>query len=201
MTWRASVGKPALALLGAAAAIALGAAGASAQSGTGGVPGAPITDPTVPTTTTPTTPTTPPAAATLLPDGSAVAPASAPNAVKFAIAAANRIRFRPYIWGGGHRSWKAKGYDCSGAVSYVLHAAGVLPAPLVSGQLAKIWGAPGFGQWITVYANKSHTFAIIAGLRWDTSSVGETIDQGRGPRWRWNIRPTTGYAARYLPGL
>lgn len=195
MSSRASVRKPALALLGAAITIALGAASASAQTDTGGSgpPGSPITG----TTTTPTVPGT----GTILPDGTALPPANAPNSVKFAIAAANRIHTRTYVWGGGHRRFKSKGYDCSGAVSYVLHAAGALPAPLVSGQLATIWGAPGFGQWITVYANRSHTFAIIAGLRWDTSSVGETINQGRGPRWRFTIRSTTGYAARYLPGL
>ena len=62
-----------------------------------------------------------------------------------AIQAANRIHRRTYIWGGGHRSFKAKGYDCSGAVSYVLHAAGVLSFPLVSGQLA-FWGVPGPGK-------------------------------------------------------
>ena len=51
-----------------------------------------------------------------------------------AIAAANRIHTRPYIWGGGHRSFKSKGYDCSGAVSYVLHAAGLLRSPRPPGR-------------------------------------------------------------------
>ena len=92
-----------------------------------------------------------------------------------AIKAANRIHKRTYIWGGGHRRFKAKGYDCSGAVSYVLHAAGVLSAPLVSGQLAW-WGAPGPGTWITVYANKTHTYMVIAGLRYDTSPL-RRVDQ------------------------
>lgn len=71
--------------------------------------------------------------ARLLPDGRAVAPPSAPPAVKAMIEAANRIRHRPYHWGGGHRRWNASGYDCSGSVSYVMHAAGLLTgAPLDS---------------------------------------------------------------------
>ena len=195
MTVRDSARKLGLATLGTVIAVAVGAAGASAQTDTGGSgpPGSPVG--------TPPTTTGTPGVATLLPDGTAVPPSNAPNAVRFAIAAANRIHTRPYIWGGGHRRWKSKGYDCSGAVSYVLHAAGIMPAPLVSGQLARIWGASGTGLWITVYANKTHTFAIIAGLRWDTSSVGETVNQGSGPRWRYTIRATTGYASRYFPGL
>jgi hypothetical protein len=120
--------------------------------------------------------------------------------VQNAIRAGNRIHKKPYIWGGGHRRWKSKGYDCSGAVSYVLHAAGMLNRPLVSGLLATSWGAPGLGAWITVYANKGHTYAVIAGLRFDTSAVGESLNQGRGPRWRTTLRGGAGYAARYYPG-
>src|ERR1700744_1854103 len=67
--------------------------------------------------------------ARLRPGGRAVAPPSAPPAVKAMIEAGNRIRHRPYHWGGGHRSWNAAGYDCSGSVSYVMHAAGLLEFP------------------------------------------------------------------------
>ncbi|TML01875.1 MAG: peptidoglycan-binding protein, partial [Actinobacteria bacterium] len=38
------------------------------------------------------------------------------------IAAGNRISRYPYRYGGGHRSFHDSGYDCSGSVSYVLHA-------------------------------------------------------------------------------
>lgn len=159
------------------------------------------------TTTTTTEPGAPVGAspgpattATILPGGKASIPAGAPFSVVRAIQAANRIHRRTYIWGGGHRAFKAKGYDCSGAVSYVLHAAGVLSAPLVSGQLA-FWGAPGPGTWITVFANKTHTYMYIAGLRYDTSPLGETVDQGRGPRWRYTLRTGTGFAIRHYPGL
>ncbi len=138
--------------------------------------------------------------ATILPSGKATIPAGAPYSVKRAIQAANRIHKKTYIWGGGHRAFKAKGYDCSGAVSYVLHAAGVLSSPLVSGQLA-FWGVPGPGSWITVFANKTHTYMYVAGLRYDTSPLGESVDQGRGPRWRYTLRTGTGFAVRHYAGL
>ena len=138
--------------------------------------------------------------ATILPGGKASVPVSAPGPVARAIKAANKIHRRTYIWGGGHRSFRAKGYDCSGAVSYVLHAAGVLRSPLVSGQLA-FWGSSGPGSWITVYANRTHTYMVIAGLRYDTSPRGEWIDQGRGPRWRYTLRTGNGFAVRHWQGL
>jgi hypothetical protein len=63
------------------------------------------------------------------------------------------------------------------------------------------WGSPGVGQWITVYANRGHMYAVIAGLRWDTSGVGEPLNSGSGPRWRSTARSPVGYAARYYLGL
>jgi hypothetical protein len=158
------------------------------------------------TTTTPEpgapagAPPAPTGVATILPGGKATVPAGAPYAVARAIKAANKIHRRTYIWGGGHRSFKAKGYDCSGAVSYVLHAAGLLGSPLVSGQLAS-WGSAGLGSWITVYANRTHTYMVIAGLRYDTSPLGEWVNQGRGPRWRFTLRTGTGFAVRHWDGL
>jgi hypothetical protein len=182
--------------LGLAAALFAGAliaaSPATGQSGTTTttpIPGAPAG----------TTPL-PANVATILPGGKASIPAGAPNSVARAIKAANKIHRKTYIWGGGHRSFKAKGYDCSGAVSYVLHAAGVLRYPLVSGQLAS-WGSPGPGSWITVYANRTHTYMVIAGLRYDTSPRGEWVDQGRGPRWRYTLRLPTGFAIRHWAGL
>ncbi len=90
--------------------------------------------------------------ATLTPGGRAIAPASAPPAVKAMIEAANRIRHRPYRWGGGHRSWNSRGYDCSGSVSYVMHAAGLLDYPLDSRGFMR-WGGGGAGSWVRIYAN------------------------------------------------
>jgi hypothetical protein len=164
---------------------------AMAQTGGTGSPGS---------TTTTTTTTTSSGTAQLQPDGTALAPASAPRQVRKAIAAGNRIHTRPYIWGGGHRRFKSRGYDCSGAVSYVLHAAGLLRSPLSSGPLMT-WGSPGLGSWITVYANRSHAWMTVAGLRFDTSGAGESLNQGSGPRWRASMRAGTGYAARFFPGF
>jgi hypothetical protein len=195
-SYRGRSSKPLAVLVALAGMLAVCAAPAAAQTG-GMDPGT--------TTTTPTTPTTPvsatPGRATLLPDGSAVAPPDAPIAVQKAIAAANKIRLKPYIYGGGHRSWKAKGYDCSGAVSFVLRGAGLLKKrPMTSGTLARSWGQPGVGQWITVYGNRSHAYMVVAGLRFDTSAVGESFTSGSGPRWRATQRSSSGYTAKYWPG-
>ena len=95
-------------------------------------------------------------------------PANAPALVKRVIAAANHIRLTPYIWGGGHGSWISSGYDCSGAVSYALHGGKMLTTPLTSGSL-ETFGEAGPGRWITIYANASHTYMVVAGLRFDTA--------------------------------
>jgi hypothetical protein len=131
-------------------------------------------------------------------DGAAaIAPPSAPSAVAAAIAAANRIDHRPYVWGGGHLGWAARGYDCSGAVSYVLHAAGLLDQTMVSGQLAA-WGEPGVGRWITVYANAEHVYMVIAGLRFDTR---DDLPGVSGPRWHMAKVEPRHFAARHPAGL
>jgi cell wall-associated NlpC family hydrolase len=139
-------------------------------------------------------PTAPPGRA-LLVEGRAVVPLDAPPAVKGAVAAANRIRTKPYIWGGGHGRWWDRGYDCSGAVSFALHGGGLLDSPLPSGSMTR-WGRPGRGRWITVYANGGHAFAVIAGLRWDTS--GNV--RGTGPRWHADMASTRGFVARHPMG-
>jgi hypothetical protein len=136
--------------------------------------------------------------ARLLPSGRAVAPPSAPPAVRAMIAAANRIRHRPYLWGGGHRSWNSRGYDCSGSVSYVMHAAGLLDWPLDSTGFMR-WGRGGGGSWVRIYANREHVFAIIAGLRWDTS-YSDDGDRS-GPGWSEYLRPTHGFRLRHPLGL
>jgi hypothetical protein len=137
----------------------------------------------------------PVADAATLDHGVATAPAGAPETVQVAIHAANHIRHKPYVWGGGHGSWRSRGYDCSGAVSYVLHAAGLLDTPEDSGTLAH-WGSKGKGGWITVYANGGHAYMVIAGLRFDTSGPGQS-----GPRWRGRQRSAHGYHVRHAAGL
>jgi cell wall-associated NlpC family hydrolase len=125
----------------------------------------------------------------------ASAPRSAPPAVKAAIAAANSISTTPYVWGGGHSSWYSYGYDCSGAVSFALYGAGLLDTPLTSGQLES-YGEPGPGKWITIYASPTHTYAVIAGLRWDT--VGNA--NGSGPRWHTEPPYPEGFVVRHPTG-
>jgi hypothetical protein len=170
---------------------------ASAQTGGSGPPGS--------TTTTSTTPAPapvgPPGKAKIRKDGTAVAPADAPSQVQAAIGAANAIHTLPYVWGGGHRTFYDRGYDCSGAVSYVLHAAGLLASPMTSGSLASSWGAPGKGRWITVYGNASHAYRVSACKRFDTSSGGDRWNQGSGPRWRKKKRKPLGFTGKYYPGF
>jgi cell wall-associated NlpC family hydrolase len=143
-----------------------------------------------------TTAPAPTGTATLAPDGrTAIAPGDAPQPVKDAIAAANEITDKPYHYGGGHGRFRDSGYDCSGAVSYVLHGAGVLERPLPSGPLMR-FGEAGEGDWITVYAHGGHAYVVVAGLRFDTSGRGE-----KGPRWRSERRSPAGYTARHPAGL
>jgi len=128
-------------------------------------------------------------------DDIAYAPENAPLAVQQAIWAANKLRNKPYIYGGGHRSFRSRGYDCSGTVSFALHGGGLLDSPLDSSGFMK-WGLPGTGRWITTYANPNHMYVIIAGLRLDTGSGGE-----KGPRWRTTPRPPGNFIARHPAGL
>jgi cell wall-associated NlpC family hydrolase len=141
-------------------------------------------------------PTVPGVAAKLLDSGLAAAPEGAPDAVKQAIWAANAIIGRPYRYGGGHaRGFVDRGYDCSGTVSFALHGGDLLPSPLDSSSFLH-WGAAGAGQWITVYTNPSHAYAVIAGLRLDTSAAGDRSG-AKGPRWRPALRSSHGFRARH----
>jgi hypothetical protein len=139
----------------------------------------------------------PGAHAVLARDGrTAIAPVEAPQAVKQAIAAANEITHTRYRYGGGHgRGFNDTAFDCSGAVSHALHGAALVTRPLDSTRF-KRWGRSGRGLWITVYANSGHAYALIAGLRFDTSGRGES-----GPRWRTERRSSRGYVARHPAGL
>ena len=126
-------------------------------------------------------------------EGVVAPPETAPAAVKAAIAAANRIHTLPYIWGGGHARWASPGYDCSGAVSFALHGAGLITTPMDSGEMMN-WGAPGKGRWITIYANAGHAFAVIDGVRWDTA--GDSKAPGRAGTRKWSRRRATSRGIR-----
>jgi hypothetical protein len=170
--------------------------GGAAMSGTLSVPATapvPVNGPT-------TGPTVPGATAKIV-NGVAYAPAGAPLAVQRAIWAGDAIRLKPYVYGGGHAKWNDVGYDCSGSVSYVLHAAGLIKTSMDSSDFMG-WGVAGAGQWITVYTNPGHAFVEIAGIRLDTSAEGDPHPAaGTGPRWRPVMRATSGYMARHLSGF
>jgi peptidoglycan hydrolase CwlO-like protein len=127
--------------------------------------------------------------------GMVQAPAGAPAAVAEVIAAGNAIATLPYVYGGGHASFHADGYDCSGSVSYALAAAGLVSSPLDSTGFES-WGEPGPGRWITVYANAGHAWMEVAGWRFDTVALSEN-----GTRWSQGGGEYGGFIARHPPGL
>lgn len=182
----------AIAVCAAIAAAALFGGAGAANAGSGGVSPPVGSGPTVPGSK-----------AKLRKDGSAVPPKSAPLAVKRAILAANKIKDKPYRHDGGHGSWYGRGYDCSGSVNFVLGKPGarLIKRPdKVSGDYAT-YGRKGRGKWITVYGNGGHVFAIIAGLRWDTSNP----DRSSGPSWsrnkKYGFNNVARSAARHPLGL
>lgn len=138
--------------------------------------------------------------ATLASGGIATVPPGAPREVAAIISAANQVATKPYIYGGGHgrlanETWVDTGYDCSGSISFAFASAGLIDAPMVSGDLAR-WGKPGPGKWITIYANGGHAWMTVGGLRFDTSGLKE-----RGSRWQTASRSTAGFTVRHPPGL
>jgi cell wall-associated NlpC family hydrolase len=66
---------------------------------------------------------------------------------------ANSLVGKPYVYGGGHSGWGPQtGYDCSGFVSAVLHAGGLLTSPVDTTALPSQAGmVSGPGQYVTVY--------------------------------------------------
>lgn len=163
---------------------------ANNQTQTSSQGGAPMTE---------TPATTPGLRATLSSDGrTAIAPAGAPLQVQKAIWAANKITRKPYIYGGGHATFKkiSKGYDCSSTVSYALGNGGLLTGTPLNSSGFMSWGESGKGTWVSVYTNPGHAYAIIAGLRLDTSGPGE-----RGPRWRPVKRSSAGFKVRHPEGF
>jgi len=111
------------------------------------------------------------------------------------ISAGDEIATRPYVYGGGHGSFRSSGYDCSGSVSYALHGGGLLKSPEDSTALES-YGSSGPGRHITIYANSQHAFMVVDGKRFDTSAQGQT-----GSRWSGSSRSTSGYVVRHPPGL
>jgi peptidoglycan hydrolase-like protein with peptidoglycan-binding domain len=122
-------------------------------------------------------------------------PSSVTTALEEMASAGDAIATLPYIWGGGHGSWVSPGYDCSGSVSYVLHAAGLLSVPEDSGALMS-YGAPGPGQYVTIYANAGHAWMTIEGRRFDTVALSED-----GSRWSSGGGEFAGFVVRHPVGF
>jgi peptidoglycan hydrolase-like protein with peptidoglycan-binding domain len=173
--------------VGKRTAAALRSAAASVATPTGGYSAEP------PPTATAAAP--PGAKARVNADGTATPPAGAPPEIVALFAAANEIATTPYRYGGGHADFQDDAYDCSGSVSYALHAAGLLDRTMTSGELEE-WGVDGPGPWIAVYANKGHVFMVVAGLRFDTSGM-----RTAGTRWQTQTRSVDGFVVRHPDGL
>jgi Putative peptidoglycan binding domain len=118
-----------------------------------------------------------------------------PTALAGVISAADQIAYHRYRWGGGHRSFRDSAYDCSGSVSYALHGGGLLRQPLDSTGFMS-YGAPGPGQHITIYANRSHVYMVVDARRFDT-----TAHRKFGSRWTTRQRSPSRFVVRHPPGL
>jgi hypothetical protein len=136
-------------------------------------------------------------------NGRAIAPPHTPRVVRRVMVAANRLISKRYRWGGGHRDFTRldRGYDCSGAVSYALYGGRLLLSPLDSTGLSR-FGEPGPGSWLTIYANRTHVYLVVAGLRFDTGSHDAfTTPSGTGPRWSTTPRSSRRFRVRHPAGF
>jgi hypothetical protein len=145
----------------------------------------------------------------ILPSGLAAAGEQAPAPVKDMVAAGNRLHGTAYLYGGAHGTsldTLQPAYDCSSAVSYLLHWGGVLPAGALDSTGLAGYSQPGPGRWVSIYANAGHAFMYVGGLRLDTV-YDRAYDSGpnsgkSGPRWRvspsvpawasWTVRHPAG---------
>jgi peptidoglycan hydrolase-like protein with peptidoglycan-binding domain len=160
------------------------------------------TDPTPPTNSGGSSAVPPPSSApvqkaTIDSQGLAVAPSGAPVVIREVIAAANKIAFKPYVYGGGHGSFTSSGYDCSGSVSYALHGGGLLSSPEDSSEF-ETYGNSGLGRWITLYTNAGHVYMHIAGLWFDTAAQSSSNNNSRWSTTR--ISPSSGFMIRHPAG-
>jgi hypothetical protein len=126
----------------------------------------------------------------------AIAPSNAPEVIKRAVAAGNRLQRSPYKFGGGHARLNDTGYDCSGSVSYVLREAGIISDQMTSTGFLN-YGESGKGDWITIWGENGHVYMTIGGLRLDTSGS----QKRDGPRWRTQPRGSSGFRPRHPRGL
>lgn len=155
-------------------------------------------------------PLTPGTQTKILPSGLAAAGASAPRAVKRMVAAGNRLFNASYAYGGAHGvslDTLQPAYDCSSAVSYVLHAGGVFGEYAEDSGELESYGEPGPGRYVSIYANAEHAFMYVGGLRFDTVEAPEwdTGPNSGKPGPKWRVYPTvpdwSTWTVRHPPGL
>lgn len=153
--------------------------------------------------------TIPGSVAKIEPDGLADIPANAPEQVKQALSAGNRLidTFYSQERRPDMLTQVQDSYDCSGSTDFILENAG-FDSPLidVGGGVAgdssedAEFGDAGAGQWITVYGSDGHAFIEVAGIVMDTawyapvtpssvpdSDPADDPDNGgpaSGPRWQ-----------------
>jgi hypothetical protein len=145
----------------------------------------------------------------VLASGLAAAGEEAPRAVKAMVAAGDRLFGASYLYGGGHGpslNTLQPAYDCSSAVSYLLHWGGLLGTSALDSTGLAAYGLPGPGRYVSIYANASHAFMYVAGVRFDTvedPAYDSGPNSGKpGPRWRvsasvpawasWTVRHPAG---------
>jgi hypothetical protein len=128
------------------------------------------------------------------------------------MAGAARIIGLPYTYGGGHNAEFAgtPGYDCSGAVSEVLHAGDLISTPFTAGSGGSImqWGEPGPGKYVTVgnwgsSGENAHTMMSFFGKYIESggeSNQGPHWDQGWDAGFNWTYRHPQGLATGGMVG-
>jgi hypothetical protein len=155
-------------------------------------------------------PLMPGTATRILPSGLAAAGAQAPPAVRAMVAAGNRLYGTAYLYGGAHGTsldTLQPAYDCSSAVSYLLHGGGVLAASSLDSTQLESYGLPGPGRYVSIYANAAHTFIYVAGMRFDTveDPVYDSGPNSGKPGPRWRVSPTVpawaAWTVRHPAGL
>jgi len=114
------------------------------------------------------------------------------------IAAANKIAFKPYIYGGGHGSWKRLGLRLLG-LHQLCAARGGTDLGTRDSTEFESYGAPGQGRWITLWANSGHVYMQIAGLWFDTAAQSSSNSNDRWSPIR--ISPRGGFVERHPTGL
>jgi hypothetical protein len=79
-----------------------------------------------------------------------------------------------------------------------MHAAGLLKTPMSAPGFFR-FGTYGPGRWVTLWVRSGHVFAVVGGLRLDTTPYPSRGVEG--PRWRPQMRDTAAFTPRHPAGL